>query len=193
MSVAENASPRWKKAAGLIALGLLGAAVGAGLVTFTEGRFSSWEDELNFFLGAVLVLMALVTGVLMAARPASTPKGFGALQIAVLCLAGAMLMLPILAPAEWQSPWVFGAVIGLLIVQSVLNLILWNRSDELIRRVTGETSALSFWVLQGALLVYASAERLGLVETISGWGLLAILMSVYLLASMVAAWRRGLT
>jgi hypothetical protein len=47
-------------------------------------------------------------------------------------------------------------------------------------------------VLQTALFLYAGAERLGLVETVSGWGLIGILMAVYLLAAIVASARRGI-
>jgi len=55
-----------------------------------------------------------------------------------------------------------------------------------------ETSAMAFWALQTALFLYAAAERLGLVGTISGWGLTGILMAVYLIASIVASARRGI-
>ena len=190
--IAETEQPGWKKALGAISLALAGGVFGAGLATFTEGRFADWADEANFFLGVTLVAMAVVTGVILLTRPSIAPRACGVLQVVVLALAGAMLLLPVLAPADWPPAWAFGGVMGLLIVQSGFNLALWRRSDEMMRRVIAETSALSFWVLQGTLLIYATAERLGFVETISGWGLLAILMAVYLLSSVVAAWRRGL-
>ena len=192
-SLTDTPRPLWKKVASGAVLAVLGAITGALVARFAGDFLTRWEDEANFLLGVTLIAMAVVTGAVMATRPASTPRDCGFLQIAVLSLAGLMLMLPIIRPEALPPIWAFGAVIGLLLVQSLLNLSLWRRSDELMRRVTAETSALSFWILQGALLVYASAERLGLVETISGWGLLAVLMAVYLLASVVAAWRRGLT
>ncbi len=192
-AIAETEQPGWKKALGAVGLALAGGVFGAALAAFTEGRFPDWADEANFFLGVTLIAMAVVTGVIMMVRPGIAPRGCGLLQVVVLLLAGAMLLLPVLAPAEWPPAWAFGGVIGLLIVQSGFNLALWRRADEMMRRVIAETSALSFWVLQAALLIYATAERLGFVETISGWGLLAILMAVYLLSSVVAAWRRGLT
>lgn len=192
-TLTDTPQPLWKKAAVAGVLALFGAATGAGVATFAGDFLTRWEDEANFLLGVTLIAMAIVTGVVMATRPSSTPRDCGFLQIAVLSLAGLMLMLPIVRPEAVPPIWAFGAVVGLLVVQSALNLSLWRRSDELMRRVTAETSALSFWILQAALLVYAAAERLGLVETISGWGLLAVLMGVYLVASCVAAWRRGLT
>lgn len=192
-TLTDTPQPLWKKVAVAAVLALLGAATGAGVATFAGDFLTRWEDEANFLLGVTLIAMAIVTGVVMATRPSTMPRDCGFLQIGVLLLAGLMLMLPIIRPESVPPTWAFGAVVGLLVVQSALNLSLWRRSDELMRRVTAETSALSFWILQAALLVYASAERLGLVETISGWGLLAVLMAVYLLASGVAAWRRGLT
>ena len=62
----------------------------------------------------------------------------------------------------------------------------------MLRRIMAETSVMAFWVLQTALFLYAAAERLGLVESITAWGLTGILMAVYLLASIVASARRGL-
>lgn len=50
---------------------------------------------------------------------------------------------------------------------------------------------MAFLALQVALFIYAAAERLGLVDTITGWGLLGILMAVYLIVSIVASARRG--
>ncbi|TPW01259.1 MAG: hypothetical protein FD125_2673 [bacterium] len=87
---------------------------------------------------------------------------------------------------------VFGGVLLLVVVQSAANLMLWRTADEMLRRVMLETSALAFWSLQLGLFIYAAAERLGLVGTITAWGLMGILMGVYFIASAVAAARRGL-
>ena len=80
----------------------------------------------------------------------------------------------------------------LSLVQSVANLMLWRRADEMLRRVMVETSALAFWASQMALFLYAAAERLGLTGGVSAWGMMAVLMTIYLLASAVASMRRGL-
>jgi hypothetical protein len=47
--------------------------------------------------------------------------------------------------------------------------------------------------VQLGLFVYAAAERLGLIGTITGWGLTGMLMGVYFIASIVASARRGIT
>ena len=51
---------------------------------------------------------------------------------------------------------------------------------------------MAFWALQLALFLYAAAERLGLVEGLTAWGMLGILMGVYLVASVIASWHRGM-
>ncbi len=88
---------------------------------------------------------------------------------------------------------VFGGIVLLLAIQTVANVMLWRRADEMLRQVMAETSAIAFWALQTALFLYAAAERLGLVETISAWALTGILMAVYLLSSIVASARRGIS
>jgi hypothetical protein len=71
--------------------------------------------------------------------------------------------------------------------------MLWRNADEMLRRVMLETSALAFWAVQLSLFIYAAAERLGLIGTITGWGLMGMLMGVYFIASIVAGARRGLS
>jgi glycerol uptake facilitator-like aquaporin len=44
----------------------------------------------------------------------------------------------------------------------------------------------------GGAVGYAAAKRLGLVGTVSAWGL-GILMGLYFIASLIAALRRGLS
>ena len=72
------------------------------------------------------------------------------------------------------------------------NILLWRRADEMLLRVMVETGSLAFWTLQLALFVYAASERLGLVDGITAWGMIGILMAVYMVASAVAGARRGL-
>ncbi len=82
---------------------------------------------------------------------------------------------------------------GCGLLQTVANLMLWRAADEMLRRVMSETSAMAFWALQTALFVYAAAERLGLIDGLTAWGMTGILMGVYLAASIVASARRGMT
>jgi hypothetical protein len=182
-----------RKVALLVLLAALGGAFGFGFATLTDGVLTRWEDELAVFMAAAMIGIGVVTAFVVATRPSDVPKGCGILQVIVMLLAGVMFLLPIFGTA-WATPdVVFGAIAVLLAAQSVANLMLWRAADEMLRRVMLETSALAFWAVQLGLFVYAAAERLGLIGTITGWGLTGMLMGVYFIASIVASARRGIT
>lgn len=182
-----------RKAAMVIVLAGLGGAVGYGAATLTDGVLTTWEDELAVFMSVIMIAVGAITAFMVATRPATVPRGCGVLQAVVMLLAGALFLLPVFGTAWAQPDVVYGGILALLAAQSVANLMLWRQADEMLRRVMLETSALAFWALQLALFVYAAGERLGLVATITGWGLMGILMGVYFIASIVAAARRGLS
>jgi hypothetical protein len=182
-----------RKAALLVLLAALGGAFGYAFATLTDGFVTRWEDDLAVFMAAAMIGIGVVTAFVVATRPSDVPKGCGILQVIVMLLAGVMFLLPIFGTA-WATPdVVFGAIAVLLAAQSVANLMLWRAADEMLRRVMLETSALAFWAVQLGLFVYAAAERLGLIGTITGWGLTGMLMGVYFIASIVASARRGIT
>jgi hypothetical protein len=182
-----------RKAALLVLLAALGGAFGFGFATLTDGVLTRWEDELAVFMAAAMIGIGVLSAFVVATRPSDVPKGCGILQVIVMLLAGVMFLLPIFGTA-WATPdVVFGAIAVLLAAQSVANLMLWRAADEMLRRVMLETSALAFWAVQLGLFVYAAAERLGLIGTITGWGLTGMLMGIYFIASIVASARRGIT
>jgi hypothetical protein len=182
-----------RKAALLVLLAALGGAFGFGFATLTDGFVTRWEDDLAMFMAAAMIGIGVLSAFVVATRPSDVPKGCGILQVIVMLLAGVMFLLPIFGTA-WATPdVVFGAIAVLLAAQSVANLMLWRAADEMLRRVMLETSALAFWAVQLGLFVYAAAERLGLIGTITGWGLTGMLMGVYFIASIVASARRGIT
>lgn len=188
----EARRPLWQKLLGIAALAVAGGLAGyvlGGLGRETVGR---WDDEIALVMAVALVAMALISAVVMVTRPRDVPKGCGVLQILVTALAGVMLILPVFGPRLLEPNLVFAIVIGLLAVQSLANLMLWRAADEMLRRVMSETSSLAFWALQTALFVYAAGERLGLVHGVTAWGMVGILMGVYLAASIVASVRRGM-
>lgn len=195
-AVDSRPGPNWKKIAVFAVMALAGAVVGAGAAMAAEINQLAWADELALIVAAALLATAAISVWVLVRRPASVPKGCGILQITVTALAGVMLLLPIfgpgLLPGGIDPLVIYGAIVVLFAVQTVANLMLMRRADELLRNVTLEAGALAFWVLQGALFLYAAAERLGLVATLSNWGLVAILMTAYLMASIVIQVRRGL-
>lgn len=106
------------------------------------------------------------------------------------------MLAPMWGPSLMEPGVVFAGLVLVAVIQSVANLMLWRRADEMLRRVMVETSALAFWASQMALFLYAAAERLDLVggpnTRVSAWGMMGVLMTIYLLASTVASMRRGL-
>ena len=181
-----------RKVALLLVLAVLGGFVGYGITTLMGDVRAVWQDELAVLMAVVTISTGLISAFVVATRPSTVPRGCGVLQVIVMLLAGTLFLLPIFGTAVATPEVIFGAVVILLVLQSVANLMLWRAADEMLRRVMSETSAMAFWALQLSLFVYAAAERLGLVDTVSGWGLMGILMGVYFVASIVAAARRGL-
>lgn len=192
---ASPAAPRSPavRIAGFIVLGLLGGAAGLGIASFSKEMYSGWEDTLALGAGAAPLAMAVIIALgLITKRGADVIRGCGGLQVLVMLLAGAMMLLPMVGPRAAAPGVVMAALAVMLVVQTGANLLLWRRADEMLRRIMAETATLAFWVLQSALFLYAAAERLGLVQGLTAWGMMGILMGVYFVASAVAAARRGI-
>ena len=192
VSLETPRTPVLRKAALLLVLAVLGGFVGYGVTTLMGDVQTAWQDELAVLMAVMTITTGLISAFVVATRPSTVPRGCGVLQVIVMLLAGTMFLLPIFGTAVATPEVIFGAVVILLVLQSIANLMLWRAADEMLRRVMSETSAMAFWALQLCLFVYAAAERLGLVDTVSGWGLMGILMGVYFIASIIAAARRGL-
>lgn len=177
---------------GLMVLALAGAGVGYLVGGRLEIEDLPWDDALALIIAAVLLATGVVMAVVVAMRSPNVPSGCGVLQAVVMLIAGVLMLAPMWGPAVIEPDVVFVGLVLLAVVQSVANLLLWRRADEMLRRVMVETSALAFWASQMALFLYAAAERLGLTGGVSAWGLMGVLMTIYLLASTVASMRRGL-
>ena len=182
-----------RKIAAIILLAGSGGAVGYAAANFSLTRDLPWPDALALLMAVTLIATGAIGAITMATRPSSVPKGCGLLQIVVMGLAGVLFILPIFGARWVDADMVFVAVVALAVVQTVANALLWQRADEMLRRVMMETATIAFWAGQMALFLFAAAERLGLVGTVSAWGLIGILMGLYFIASIIAALRRGLT
>ncbi|ADG11329.1 hypothetical protein B7G68_14760 [Caulobacter segnis] len=195
----------------------LGYAVGWSIANFEKaGVFVvpklGWSDSLALFLAALMLLIGLVTLAVSTSRrmlgqqinpdeqrPATGAQAsFYAQSGAVLALAGVMFATPVLVPARLDPvPTVIAsaamiALVALFLLQTALNLSIWARADELLRRALGEVAAVSFFILQGALFLWAAAEKLGLVAPLTLWDAVSVMMAVYLLVNSLISWRRGL-
>ena len=147
----------------------------------------TWSDG----LGVIVAVLLLVLGLVMLAasfnrkaagamldpgdpRPASAQQiRFARQQGWVLALSGAMMAAPVLA-ASFGLPYAVRAalmtgLVALFIIQTVINLAFWQEADEMMRRMVGEVSLVSFWVLQGALFLWAAAEKFGLAPPLTTW------------------------
>jgi hypothetical protein len=193
MSSVEETKMSWPlRIGGLVFLALVGAGVGyliGGQLALDDLR---WDDALALVIAGLLLATGVMMGVMVALRSPKLPSGCGVLQAVVMTIAGVLMLAPMWGPAVVEPDLVFVGLVVLSVIQSVANLLLWRRADEMLRRVMVETSALAFWASQMALFLYAAAERLGLTGGVSAWGMMAVLMTIYLLASTVASMRRGL-
>ncbi len=113
------------------------------------------------------------------------------LQAFVIFLAGMLLAAPpILADGDWPMAYAYGGLAIVFVIQTIANILVWRASDGFNRRISMEAGALSFWGLQGALFLWAAAERMGLAPPVTAWSAVVVLMAVYLLASFWTGLRR---
>jgi hypothetical protein len=199
----------------------MGAGLAIGFATGTALRLATprhgmsawpWEDKSAMVLG--LSLLAGGLGLLVAslfrrsAALVADPHGstggrlrrgealYQRLTAATVAMAGAMMLAPLVARwapgigPELRTATMAGLVGG-LVLQSIVNLIIWRRSDELFRRLIVESTALAFWGLQGLLFLWAAGEQLGLLPAVTAWQAFVILFAGYLLASAAVSVRRG--
>ena len=204
-----------------LAMMAIGAA-GGGLAAFLGARASDfggldldrlgWSDHLALALASIMIVTAVAIGLgSFSARTAARmmdpesvaparPTQLTLLrqQGAVMFLAGLMMAAPVLAnlfasplPTELGAA-TMAAVVALMLLQTGLNFSVWNRADEMMKRVISESATFCFWSMQGGLFLWAAAEKLGLAPALGSWDLISLLMAFYLLFSSVIAARRGL-
>jgi len=208
------------KSRAIAGLSLSGAIVGFGsgwLIGQLEkgGALSlatlGWADVLSGVIALMLVATGLMVLIVSFSRRASgrlldpvsqrdaTPAqaSYYRQQGLVALLAGVMLAAPVLVlaandpPSFARSGAVMTGIVALFLLQTVVNLTLWLRSDEMVRRIISETGAATFWILQGALFLWAAGEKLSLLPALSLWDAVSLMMASYLLISALVAGRRG--
>ena len=209
----KTAEPRSRllKVAGLAAAGgVAGYLIATVLMRYVElpsPDVLRWSDAvalivaLMMFGGGVSVLVAARNGRALAA--VTSPEGSAGpeelrdmrLQSVILVLSGLLLAAPVAATLAGNVAPVLTliAIAGVFVLHTALNLSLWRRGDEMIRRVIIESGALAFWIGQAALFGWAVAERLGLAPDLTAWDVLVVLMGLYLVCSATVGLRRGLS
>ena len=206
--------PSWARhLASLFLLVLVGGGVGyfAGrqiAISFPglEGPdLPRWSDAVALLLGAVLSIAAGWTAVVAmdAAALGRTLKLEGPagpaevrdtrLQALILALSGVIVALPpLLMFARVDSLPAMIVLVVLLAVHTALNLRLFRTVDELFRKTAIEAGAITFWLGQGVLFLWAAAERLSLAPPLTAWDIYVVVMAAYLVASSIVTIRRGL-
>ncbi len=208
----KSADTRFKllRLAGFAVMGgIVGYGVGWFLVDYVELPALEglrWSDALALIValmliaGGLSVLAASRNGrALAAATSAEAPAGPGEvrdmrLQAAVVTVSGLLLAAPVVAtlsgnPAPTLTLVAIAVVFAL---HTAMNLSLWRRGDEMIRRVILESGALAFWIGQAVLFAWAAAERLGVAPPLTAWDILVVVMGLYLVCSGTVGLRRGL-
>lgn len=164
-----------------------------------------WADVLAvgvafFLLGGSVFVLVLSMDARRLGRlyklegPASTEETAQArLQCGVMAFSGVLLLLPIIFSFAGLSPVLGVVAIGILmILHTAMNVRVYRQADELLRRTMMEAGTIAFFLGQGVLFVWAAAERMGAVPPITAWDIYAVLMCLYLVASITVSVRRGL-
>lgn len=211
-SLSPASWPRWVRAFAFGALfGVIGYGVGAWLAKVAPGGFGltdkaiRWSDVLAMLVGSALVLLSLWTlyvsldakrlGRMYNLEGAASPNeaALARFQAVVIGFSGLILTLPIGFSLMGVSPGLgFGAIGLLVLLHTVMNVRAYRQADELVRRAVMETAAVTFFFGQLILFLWAAAERLGAAPTITAWDIYAVLMTLYLAASIWISARRGL-
>jgi hypothetical protein len=212
------ATPKGRVIAALsLAGGVVGFSSGLLIGKLEKGGALSlqalgWSDILSGIIALMLIATGLMVLIVSFSRKASgrvldpasqrdattAQASYYRQQGVVSLLAGLMLAAPVLVLSVDDPPpfelaaAVMTGIVALFLIQTVANLSLWFRSDELVRRVISETGAATFWLLQGALFLWAAGEKLNLLPELSLWDAVSLMMASYLLLAAIVAHRRGL-
>ncbi len=187
---------------------LVGAAVGYSFIKAllhlqVSIKQLTWSDGLAFWLGITYFCVGLAFFAMTYNRKelARNLEGDKAklpatdeevrtfrLQSLTLTLAGALILLPLLAMGtlgntQQRAATVYAVVVGLWLVQTWINVKVWHHADEFYRLMLLKAAAISFAIGQGGLFLWAAAEHLHVVHALSSWDTIMLLMTVYLLTS----------
>jgi len=212
LSLSPSSWPRWVRAFAFGALfGVVGYGFGGWLAKVAPGGFGlmdkaiRWSDVLAMAVGSALVLGAAWAlyvslnarrlGQMYNLEGDASPEetAVARFQAAVMGFSGVILVLPVGFSLTGVSPVLgVGAIALLLMLHTVMNVRVYRQADELLRRAVMETAAVTFFAGQLVLFLWAAAERLGAAPTITAWDIYAVLMTLYLAASIWISVRRGL-
>jgi hypothetical protein len=199
----------------LLAGAALGAAAGWGWIQLLQDlhvpfKGMPWADLLALVIGLVFLLAGVVTVAISANRKelAATIEGnYGDAMPATneevrsyrrqgltLALAGILLMVPVVSQGYLKAHpgaalALYVGVVALYALQTLVNYLLWKGADEFLRVLMLRMAAISFAVGQGLLFLWAAAEKLRLARAVSSWEIVTLLLTGYMLLSVMFAFR----
>lgn len=197
--------------------GLIGALVGAGAATLFIGLLGKpdlGERDLSTLIaivaGLCFALMGLMVfiGTLAPAagahflnvedaedireqRPTLAPSALSMVLIGAIFLILALASSPA-SPGLLPAAWAAGIAGACLVAVIGVHLRTRDRSDELIRQVSMEASALAMHIALVIALIWAASATLGFAEPLSALGLAAALALLELFAIFWVCGRKGL-
>jgi hypothetical protein len=218
MTAAEGGVTRQQVKGKIVVRMLLGALLGAGMayacLTLAEHwhvsiKHIGWGDLLGGYLGICFFGIGLVLFAMSFNRRevAQSLEGWSAklpasndevrqfrLQAAAMFLAGVMLLTPFLASGTLTGPSALGrglfiAILVMFAAQTWANVRLWRTGDEFLRHQILVVCTLTFAIVQGALFLWAAAEHLKLVRSLTNWETMTLLLFCYLSVSFGVSMR----
>lgn len=199
MAAASDTRPHWalRVALWLVTLGAaLAAAAGAiSVLVLARGdnlRQLPWEDLLTTFVGVWMLACVPISLMRWVAVPAARYGKSLAGPLLTMATGGLAFVIPVLSERYIDPVWAFGIVMALFVAQTVLFIVHHRQADELMRRYTMESTVISSNLLIAGFSIYAVGEYLGLIGTVSPWGLVGIACIVQFAVAMYVYYRLGL-
>lgn len=111
-----------------------------------------------------------------------------------LLLYGAILGILAMAVVTKGAPnwYALAALVAALAGQLIVNVILWQRYDELYREVTRTACAISYVLIEATILLWAGLSILGFQVSFDPMAVIVLLMSISLVTTITVSVRRGI-
>jgi hypothetical protein len=181
----------------LVSIAVAGAmALAIIAIFFAEGGESlarySWEDTLTTFIGVWMIACVPISLMRWVAVPEARIPGLLGGALLGMGLGGVSLVLPVLSEGRIDPALAFGVLVVLFVAQGVITVHDNKKSDELMRRYNADSTLISSVVFISAFSLYAAGERLGVIGTISPWGLVGIACILQFAVAMWVYYRLGM-
>ena len=150
------------------------------------------DDAWAMLTSAIFFQLALVLMLVHMLRPQDAPQRLRpASQVLSYLMSGLALSIPMIAPGRLAPNALFGLFLVVAAGSLVASWRVWAAADELMRRMLKDSYALTGAVTSGALCVYATGERLGVLSGVTFWGYFVFCSLVNVASSFYTIWHHG--